>query len=228
MALTAGPPQEQVQAPRQRGAGAAHVRVAAVLVVVLALLGVPVGLLWSALAPRPDVVPVQGGLEYVDTESKDFFGGDGTLLVLLAVAGLLTAVGCWLLARRRPLGAVVGLVLGSCAGSVVAWRTGLVGESRTALLAAARAGRITGPTDLPLQLRARTVLLAWPAVAALTCTVLSLRGGLEDSRSAPAPDAAVPPPAPDGSAPPPAPEGSVPPLAPDAPVPPPRRDGSGR
>lgn len=137
--------------------------------------GLVVGLLWWLLAPRPDVLPVDGGLQYADTESKDFIAGDGTLFLLCLAAGLLTGGLVWRRARGHGVGAVLGMVLGAGLGAWLASRAGVLGDDREAVLAAARAGRLEGPTDLPLQLRARSVLLVWPAFAALAFTVLSVR-----------------------------------------------------
>ena len=170
----------------------------------VALLGLPVGLLWYALAPRPAVVAgAGGGLDYVDTESKDFIAGDGTLFLLCLVAGLLAALGVWRLARRCRGAALPGLILGSAAAAVLAWRTGLqLGSGRSEmLLAASKAGRLTGPADLPLELRARQVLLAWPAAAALMWSGRLLR---QDRPTAPqdaAPQDAAPDAAPQDAAP---------------------------
>lgn len=142
----------------------------------MVLLGAPVGLLWSAVAPRPDAVPAAGGgLDYADGETKDFIAGDASLFLLCLAAGVLAGVVVWRVGRRHALGAVLGLVVGAGLAAWVASRTGVLGEDRGAVLAAARTGQLTGTADLPLQLRARSVLLGWPAAAALTFTVLALR-----------------------------------------------------
>ncbi len=142
----------------------------------VALLGAPVGLLWSLLAPRPDVVPTAaGGLDFADTETKDFITADAYLFLLCLAAGVVAGAVVWRFARRRPLGALLGLVVGAGLAGWVASRTGVLGEDRSAVLAAARAGRLTGHVDLPLRLRARSVLLGWPGAAALTFAVLALR-----------------------------------------------------
>lgn len=149
------------------------------------LLGVPVGLLWSALAPRPDVVATaDGGIQFVDAETKDFITADAYLFLLGLAAGSLAAVLVWRLVRRRGLGTLVGLVVAAGLAAWVASRIGHLGGDRRALLAAARAGRLTRPADLPLQLHARAVLLAWPAAASLTYAALLWRQPAQH-RSAP-------------------------------------------
>ncbi len=158
---------------------------------VVVLLGAPVGLLWSALSPRAQVVAVQGGLDYTDGETKAFIAADAYLLLLGLGLGLVCGALAWRFGRRHRLGALLGLVLGAGAAAWVASRTGVLGGDRAGLLAQARAGRLTGPTDLPLALHARAVLLAWPGGAALGFAVLAYR-----EKPAP-PLPAEPPPAPE-------------------------------
>lgn len=152
-----------------------EVRTGLRLLVVLGLCGVPVGLLWSAVAPRPDLVRRGGGLTYVDLETKDFIAADGLLFLLGAAAGILAALVAWRLARRRPLGALLGLVAGAGLASYVAWRSGVLLEDREALLAAARDPAVAAPAEQPLELRSRAALLGWPGAAALTFALLALR-----------------------------------------------------
>ncbi len=165
----------------------APVRTAVACAALVVLLGAPVGLLWSALAPRPLVLPTPGGgLDFADSETKAFIAADGTLFLLGLAAGVLTGVLGRLAARARPVAALVGLVLGAGLAAYVASRTGVLGQDRAALLAAARAGRLPGGFDLPLQLRAHAVLLGWPAGTSLAYAALVLLGR-EDVRAAPPP-----------------------------------------
>lgn len=141
---------------------------ALVVGVLLAALGIPVGVLWSALAPRAGLVVTAAGVDYANTETKDFITADATLFLLGLAAGALAATAVWLLARHRGLATLLGLVLGAGAGSYVAWRVGVHGPSRSAVLRAAQQLRPPARGDLPLQLHAHPVLLAWPGAAALT------------------------------------------------------------
>ncbi len=140
----------------------------------VAVLGVPVGLLWRALAPRAVALVSNGSVDLVNSETKAFIAADGTLFLLSLAAGVLAAAAAWWLARDRGVGALLGLVVGAALAAYLAGRIGLLGQDRQALLSGVRAGRVTGRVDLPLQLRARPVLLAWPAAAALTWVALIL------------------------------------------------------
>ena len=152
-----------------------EVRTGLVALAVLVLCGAPLGLLWSAVAPRPDLVRQGGGLSYADLETKDFIAADGLLFLLGAAAGLVAALVAWRLGRLRPLGTLLGLVAGAGLASYVAWKTGVLVDDREALLAAARDEARTAPLDLPLELRSKAALLGWPAGAALTFALIALR-----------------------------------------------------
>jgi hypothetical protein len=92
----------------------------------VALLGAPLGLLWSRLAPpqRMAVLP-SGSLVPENSESYHRFD-DLALFGLIGLgAGVLVAVGGWLLRRRRGPVALVAAVAGSALGAWLAMRTGL-------------------------------------------------------------------------------------------------------
>lgn len=112
---------------------------AAVLtVVVLAVLGLGVGLLWVWLAPRAQftVTSADGGLQVVGGGLVDpelFMADDGVYVLLMAGLGLVAGLVVWLRASRRGVVALVGVALGMLAASVTAWQVGaLLGKPPTA------------------------------------------------------------------------------------------------
>ena len=161
---------EPIDLPRHRAGPGLRVEALSALVCLtgVAVLGVPVGLLWRALAPRAVALVSNGSVYLVNSETKAFIAADGTLFLLSLAGGVLAAAAAWWLARDRGVGTLLGLVAGAGLAAYLAWRTGLLGQDRQNLLRDVRAGRVAGRVDLPLQLRARPVLLAWPASAALT------------------------------------------------------------
>lgn len=166
--------------PTTAGPGAAaplssELRTGLLVLVALVLCGAPLGLLWSAVAPRPDLVRQGGALNYADLETKDFIAADGLLFLLGTAAGVAAALVAWRFGRLRPLGTLLGLVAGAGLASYVAWKTGILVDDRDALLAAARDPARTAPVDLPLELRSKAALLGWPAGAALTFALIALR-----------------------------------------------------
>jgi hypothetical protein len=133
----------------------------------VALLGLPVGFLWSALAPRARVVVLAGGPGLADPNTKAFIAADATFLLLTAAAGVVCAVLALVLGgRRHGVGTAVGLAVGGLAASYAAWRVG----HRIGLAEFRRA--VSGPagtaTPLYLTLRAKGVLVAWALTGVLT------------------------------------------------------------
>ncbi|BCL12941.1 DUF2567 domain-containing protein [Micromonospora sagamiensis] len=120
----------------------------------LTLLGVPLGLLWAALAPGTPVIKSADGAVYAEAQPEQPIAADGWFSLLGLGFGILVALGLWFLLRRHrgPLGLLVG-VLGSLGATVVAWqlgrRIGLAEFQR--LLVEAPVGR---HFDKPVDLRA--------------------------------------------------------------------------
>jgi hypothetical protein len=116
----------------------ADVPAAALTVVVLAVLGLGVGLLWVWLAPRAQftVTSADGGLEVTGGGLVDpelFMGDDGVYVLLMAGLGLLAGLAVWLRTARRGVVALVAVAVGMLAASVTAWQLGaLLGKPPTA------------------------------------------------------------------------------------------------
>lgn len=99
--------------------------VGGMVLVALAVVGIPLGLLWQAIAPRVELVATETGFRYT-TESPEGYAGDDGMFTFLGLGlGMLAAIAVWMLLRRHrgPI-QVVALVLGSIAAQVVAWRFG--------------------------------------------------------------------------------------------------------
>ncbi|MEU8211045.1 DUF2567 domain-containing protein [Micromonospora sp. NPDC049044] len=121
-------------------------------VLALAVLGVPFGLLWAALAPDTPVVKTVEGAIYADPQPEQPIAADGWFSLLGLGFGLLVALALWFVLRRRrgPVG-LLAAVLGALVAAPVAWqvgrRVGLATFDR--LLATAPAGQaFTKPADL--------------------------------------------------------------------------------
>ncbi|MGC5330927.1 DUF2567 domain-containing protein [Micromonospora sp. DT62] len=206
------------------------VRLALLAVLASSVLGVPLGLLWAALAPDTPVLKVAEGAVYAEPQPEQPIAADGWFSLLGLGFGVLAALALWFLLRRvrGPVG-LFAAVLGAFGAALVAWqvgrRTGLAGYER--LLENAPVGRAF---EKPADLRAGGIewlfgvlpvphgnLLLSAFGAAVTYTLLagwsrwpSLRPEREPgvpglswgSAETPAPSAAPEPPAPGAAAPP--------------------------
>ncbi|MEH0972926.1 DUF2567 domain-containing protein [Micromonospora sp. CPCC 205546] len=203
-----------------------------VLLTVLAVtvLGVPLGLLWAALAPDTPVVKVADGAIYAEPQPEQPIAADGWFSLLGLGFGVLVALALWLLLRRvrGPVG-LFAAAFGAFGAALVAWqvgrRSGLAGYER--LLEGAPVGRAfekpadlrAGGIDLVLGVlpvpHGNLLLPAFGAAVAYTLLAgwsrwPSLRPEREPeapglswgSAGTPAPPAAPEPPAPGAAAPP--------------------------
>ncbi|MEH1169393.1 DUF2567 domain-containing protein [Micromonospora sp. CPCC 205539] len=146
----AWPPVYGPAAPPRRPARIAAILVGTVLV--LAVLGAPLGLLWAALAPATPVLKTPEGAIYADTQPEQPIAADGWFSLLGFAFGVLAALVLWFVLRQRrgPVG-LTAAVLGALAAAPVAWQVGRrVGVATfDRLLATAPAGRaFTKPADL--------------------------------------------------------------------------------
>ena len=165
-----------------------------------AVLGLGVGLIWSAVAPRALLVLQGHGVAYVvNDENSAFIVADAWFCLLTAIGGLVCGVaGYYAAVRRYGAVAVTGLVLGGLAASVLArWVGQRQGQGHfQSVLAASPAG-----THLhqPLSLGGQGPLAFWPLLAALAVGSIELfsqsleRRRAEPSDEPPAEPVAGPP-----------------------------------
>jgi hypothetical protein len=169
---------------------AGQLRIGVVATLVVAVLGVPVGLLWTAVAPRTTYV-IAGGKAFLgDPESQTLIAADGWFAVLTAAAGLLCGVAAYLLAGRlRDMGLLAGLAAGgTCAGLAAWWVGHLIGLS--AFQREVRTGRDGVTAKAALDLHAVGVMIAWPLIALVAYGLLEALdvAGRESRRRAAAGD----------------------------------------
>jgi hypothetical protein len=164
-------------------AGQLRIGVAAALVI--AVLGVPAGLLWTTVAPRTTYVIAGGKALLGDPESQTLIAADGWFALLTAAAGLLCGVVAYVIAGRLgELGLLGALGVGGTAAGLIAWWAGsLVGRSsfqhevRTAHDGTAAKGA--------LGLHAAGVVIAWPLIAIVVFGLLeALDVARRESRAA--------------------------------------------
>lgn len=164
-----GPPDgPEATGPRVRR----EVRDGTVVALVVAVLGVALGLLWWWLAPRVQLFSVDHSVFLKDPEGEEAVGIDGTFVLLALAFGAVTGVLAFLRSRRGGVGIVVGLAAGALLGSVVAWRLGVWLGPESDLAAAAKAAGTGKTFDGPLKLQAKGALLVWPLLGLFVHLVL--------------------------------------------------------
>jgi hypothetical protein len=106
--------------PNRRPGLRTEVLFAAGVAVVVAAVGLPLGLLWRAVAPQVEFVMIDGGAVPVQQEPEGFVADDGSYILLTVGMGILAAIVVWILLRRRrgPV-LMLGLLLGCIAGGVL-------------------------------------------------------------------------------------------------------------
>ncbi|GIJ21422.1 hypothetical protein Vlu01_20460 [Micromonospora lutea] len=121
-------------------------------VLVMGVLGAPLGWLWAAVAPATPVIKSGDGAVYGQAQPEQPIAADGWFSLLGLGFGVLAALAVWILLRRHrgPVGLVVA-VAGGFAAALVAWqvgrRIGLAGYQR--LLDTVPDGtRFSKPVDL--------------------------------------------------------------------------------
>lgn len=178
------------RSPARRDAAMAGGVVAACL-----LLGSPVGLLWSALAPRLAVTLGPAGPAATGLEGKTFIAADGTFLLLVLAAGVLTGALAWLFGRRAGPWTVLALLVGGLLAAKLAATVG-VRPGRAHVQALLHDKTARGTVRLFLRLRSPWAIVGWPVGALATFLVAGLRhpeelGGVGDRTGARTPDAAT-------------------------------------
>jgi hypothetical protein len=145
----------------------------ALVALLVAVCGVALGLLWLWLSPRVPLVSDGKAVYLKDTEGEEAIGGDGTFVLIAAGLGLLTGAAVFLRYRRGGIGPVLGLALGGVAASVIGWRVGVwLGPDTNIVAHATRVGPKV-VFDAPLELRAKSALVAWPAAAMILHLILT-------------------------------------------------------
>ena len=143
----------------------ADLRASALLSAVLAACGLPVGLLWWALAPRAEFRVTADGPVPVGNPSSELSVADDSVLVLLLVGlGLLAGAVAWRLRRLRGVAVLLALSLGASLAALLAWQLGeLLGPGPTE----AELARVGAVVTTPLRLSALPALATAPFSALL-------------------------------------------------------------
>lgn len=162
-----------------------ELREAAIVTVVVALLGALLGVLWWRLAPSVplvgDVVDDSWVVYFKDSEGEQAIGVDGTFTLLALAFGLVSAVAVFLWRRRGGVPLVIGLAVGAFLGSLLAWWLGVrLGPTGDVIAHAKEVGKGVA-FSAPLKLGAKGALLAWPLAALIVHLGLTALFGPRDA-----------------------------------------------
>jgi hypothetical protein len=152
--------------------------VVAAIVLLVAMLGVPAGLLWHQVSAKPAVLEsANGDFELLANVDKNYFGTDAAFLGITAFAGLATGAVAWAATRRRGPAVPVGIAAAGLVGSVVARAVGERPVINATLDRACgvEAGydAICAVYDGHLRVRSLSVLVGWALTAVAVHLVLT-------------------------------------------------------
>jgi hypothetical protein len=174
-------------AARSWRVSAAELRAAAVVVVVLAIIGLLVGLVWGHVAPRAlyTVVDVKQRLaQQNDVESEAQVGVDGWFALIGAGVGLVTGAVAWRWRSARGPFLMIVIAAASLLSAVIAWRFGLwVGRHPTQSQLQPIFDKVGNTFRPAIKMRAKASLFFQP-VGAVIAALISVGFSHDDSRSA--------------------------------------------
>ncbi|MGY1671839.1 hypothetical protein [Geodermatophilus sp. SYSU D00710] len=144
----------------------------------IALCGLPAGLLWVWLAPRGRFEVVEGGAVPVGRPSAELLvAGDSVLVLVLAGLGLLAGGLAWAMRRRRGVAVLVATALGAAVAGLLAWQLGeLLAPGPTAEQLADVGARVTSG----LRLSSPPALAVGPFAALAVYVVAALFSSRDD------------------------------------------------
>ncbi|TCO56627.1 DUF2567 domain-containing protein [Actinocrispum wychmicini] len=145
----------------------------------VSLVGIPVGWLWSRLAPgQLKVVAQNGVLIPLTEESYHRFDAIAIFVALGLGAGLLVGVAVWFMRERRGPVVMIGAVLGSLGAAFLALM--LTGMFTGWIFSSPTATKLGDVVSLAPKLESVWAVMAQPLATALAYGVLAAWNGMDD------------------------------------------------
>ncbi|MGY1702048.1 hypothetical protein [Geodermatophilus sp. SYSU D00766] len=156
----------------------------------LALCGLPAGLLWVWLAPRARFEVVEGGAVPLGRPSPELLVAvDSVLVLVLAGLGLLAGGVAWAMRRRRGVAVLAATGLGTGVAGLLAWQLGeLLAPGPTAAELSDVGARVTSG----LHLSSPPALAVGPFAALAVYVVAALFSAHDDLGRGPTGDTPAP------------------------------------
>lgn len=141
-------------------------------VLVGAIAGVALGVVWWRLAPRVPVVVRPDTVYPANYQPDGYIAADVAFAGLALVAGILVTVGLARMRREHLLSCLAAALLAGGIGSVLMWFVGTrLGHVDIEGLSATIADKVV--VDAPLALSMPALMLVWPLTGAIVITVLA-------------------------------------------------------
>lgn len=150
-------------------------------IVIGAIAGVALGVLWWRLAPRVPIV-VRPDTSYPAAYQPDgYIAADVAFALLAVVAGIAITIGLVRMRREHLLACLVAAILSGLIGSVLMWFVGgRLGHVDIEGLSATISDKVV--VDAPLQLSMPALLLVWPIAGAVVVSVVAFADWLSEVR----------------------------------------------
>lgn len=138
-----------------------------------ALSGVALGVLWWRLAPRASVVIRPEGVRPQGFQPEEFLAADVSFAALAFVAGVILTVALAAMRRQHLVGVLIAGLLASVVGTVAMWQVGtrLGSVDIEGLIATTEEEFVT---QGPLEVTMPGVFLVWAIASATVVAVLAL------------------------------------------------------
>lgn len=156
------------------------VRAGALAMVLVAVGGLLLGVLWVWLAPRVELISDGRAIYLKDSESEAPIAADGWFTLLGGGLGAVSGALVFWRFRKGGIGIVIGLAVGGLLAALIGMWLGMALGPSDDVVARAKeigAGKVF---DAPLELQAKAALLAWPAGALIAHLLLTGAFGPRD------------------------------------------------
>lgn len=138
-----------------------------------ALSGAALGVLWWQLAPRASVVVRPDGVRPQGFQPEEYLAADVSFAALALVAGIIVTVGLAAMRRQHLVGVLFAGVLAGVVGTLAMWQVGTrLGSVDIEGLIATTQEEVV--TQAPLEVTMPGVYLVWAIAAAAVVAVLAV------------------------------------------------------
>jgi len=149
--------------------------------VVGAVGGVALGVVWWRLAPRVSVVVRPDAVYPANYQPDGYIAADVAFAILAVIAGVAVTIGLVRMRREHLIATLFAALLSGAVGSLLMWLVGTrLGHVDIEGLSATITDSVT--VDAPLRLTMPALVLVWPIASALVVCIVALSDWLAEVR----------------------------------------------